>query len=367
MREKLKVAMLGVGDITFLHYPAYQNFEHAELALLCDLDKKLLKDRAKQWGVQKISTDYKEVLSDPDIDIIEVNTPHHMHKKHVIDALKAGKHVACQKPIATSVSDAAEMVDAAKKSTGRFRVLENFVFYPPYVMAKELIEAGEIGEPLTIRFKLGTSLFGSRWVPLKSELWHLGESEKGMGQAVFDDGYHKLSLAMFFFGDIKEVKGYIDRSFKYADAPAQLMWRYKNAEVLGSFDIALSLNLYTHSDYFPADEKVTITGSRGMIQLTRCTAQIMNEPAMILYRDGKRYMFDDLETDWQSSFTAGIRDFPKAIKEGRETLLTGERAADIVSFAYALIIAAKKGEAVSPDTVTDDMVKNELLKGGELS
>ena len=367
MRQKLKTAMLGVGDITFLHYPAYEDYEHAELALLCDLDETLLKERAEQWGIDKITTDFNKVLNDPDIDIIEINTPHHMHKKHVIEALQAGKHVACQKPIATSVSDAAAMVAASKRSTGRFRVLENFVFYPPYVMAKELIDAGEIGDPLTIRFKLGTGLFGSRWVPLKSELWHMAESEKGMGQAVFDDGYHKLSLAMFFFGDIEEVQGYIDRSFKYADAPAQLMWRYKNTEVLGSFDIALSLNLYTHSKYFPADERVTITGTRGIIQLTRCTAQIMNEPAMILYRDGKRYMFDDLETDWQSSFTAGIRDFPLAIKEGRETLLTGERAADIVSFAYALIIAAKKGEAVRPDTVSDEMVKNELLKGGAVT
>ncbi len=364
MRKKLKTAMLGVGDIGFLHYPAYKDFEHAELAVLCDIDEKLLKERSEQWGIAKITTDYNTILNDPDIDIIEVNTPHHLHKKHVIAGLQAGKHIACQKPIATSISDAAAMVDVSKRCSGRFRVLENFVFYPPYVMAKELIESGEIGDPLTIRFKLGTGLFGSRWVPLKSELWHMGESEKGMGQAVFDDGYHKLSLAMFFFGDIKEVKGYIDRSFKYADAPAQLMWRYKNSGVLGSFDIALSLNLYTHSKYFPVDERVTITGTRGMLQLTRCTAQIINEPAMILYRDGKRYLFDDIETDWQSSFTAGIRDFPLAIKEGRQTLLTGERAADIVSFAYALIIAAKNGEAIRPDTVTDEMVKSELLGGG---
>lgn len=354
--------MIGCGDITFLHYNAYQDFEYAELYKLCDVNEEQLKKRSEAWGIKNITTDYKEVIFDKEIDIVEVNTPHHLHKKFVVEALLQGKNVACQKPISTTIEEAEAMIFAEKKSAGKFRVLENFVFYPSYAKAKELIDANEIGEILTIRFKLGSSLFGiSRYIPLKTNLWHMMESEKGMGWAVFDDGYHKLSLAIYLVGEIERVQGFIDRSFRYTDLPAQLIWKYKGKNTLGSFDIAPQLNLHTSSKYFPADERVDIVGTKGIIKLAGCTGKIMDTAPLILYREGKRYLFENLDTDWQASFTAGIRDFPQAILEGRETLLSGERARDILKFAYALIISAKKGVEIKPDDVSDEMIKKELL------
>ncbi len=353
--------MIGVGDITSLHFPGYQHSDFAELYRLCDVNETTLTDRAKEWDIQNITTDYKDLLRDAEVDIVEVNLPHHLHKQVVIDALNAGKHVACQKPIATSISDAEAMVAASINNKGCFRVLENFVFYPPYVKARELILNGDIGDPLTIRFKMSSGLFGSRWIPLRSELWHLKESENGMGQAVFDDGYHKFSTAMYFFGQVMSVMGFIDRSFKYIDEPAQLIWRYKDNQILGSFDISFSPNLYTHSKYFPADERIEIVGTRGIINLTQCTGQLMDTPPLILYSDGKTYLFEDLETDWKSSFIAGVSDFPAAIREGRQTLISGERAIEILKMAFAVIIAAKKGIEIIPDDVTDELIQSTLF------
>ncbi len=357
--------MIGVGDITMLHAPAYRDFAGAELAALCDRNEVLLARRAAEWGVSRTATDFRELLRDPDIDLIEVNTPHHVHRPIVVAALEAGKHVSCQKPMTVTIADGEAMLAAARASTARFRVLENFVFYPPYVKAKELLDAGEIGEPLTIRFKLGTGLFGSRALPLETELWHLMETDKGMGPAVFDDGYHKLSLAVHFLGAIGGVKGYIDRTFHYADEPAQLTWRYRDRPALGIFDIAFTPNLHTRSKYFPADERVEITGSRGRILLGCCTGRIVDEAPLVLERGGRRTLFDDLETDWQSSFTAGIRDFPAAIREGRLCDLTGERALEVLRFAFAAILAAKRGAEVRPEEVTDAAVAEELVVRGE--
>lgn len=352
--------MIGAGDITSLHEPAYRDCADAALVALCDANPDLLAQRSAAWGVPRATTDYRELLRDPEIDIVEVNLPHHLHAPVVIEALAAGKHVACQKPIATSVADAEAMVRAADASRGRLRILENFVFYPPYVRAKELLDAGEIGAPLTVRFKLGSSLFGSRWIPLRSELWHLTEVEKGMGQAVFDDGYHKLSMAIFLFGPIASVQGFIGRSLTYIDEPAQLMWRYRDHPVLGSFDAAFSPNLFISSRYFPADERIDIVGTRGMLRLRGCTGQLTDDAPLALYRDGRRELIEDIDTDWQASFTAGIRDFPRAIKEGREALLSGRRGLEILRFAYALIVAAKTGTEVRPDEVTDELVRERL-------
>jgi len=359
---KLKVGMIGVGDITSLHRPAYVDFEHAELVALCDVDPERLARRSAEWGVARTTTDHHALLNDPDIDVVEVNTPHHLHEPLVVEALDAGKHVACQKPIATSVAEAERMIAAEQRNPGRLRILENFVFYPPYVRAKALLEDGEIGTPQTVRFKLGTGLFGSRWIPLRSELWHLMESEKGMGQAVFDDGYHKLSVAIHLFGPVRSVKGFIDRSLAFIDEPAQLIWRHESG-VLGSFDIAFSPNLFTRSDYFPADERIDVTGTRGLIRLSGCTGRVADDPPLTVFRDGRRVVHEDLEVDWQASFTDGIRDFPRAIREDRDCLLTGRRALDVLKFAHALIVAAKTGEEVRPDEVDDAMVRTRLGLG----
>ncbi len=359
--SKLRVAMIGVGDITMLHAPAYRDFAEAELVALCDKSEALLRRRSAEWQVRRTTTDFRELLRDPSIDVVEVNTPHHLHRPIVVEALAAGKHVSCQKPMTVTIADAEAMLAAARASQARFRVLENFVFYPAYVKAKELLDAGEIGEVLTIRFKLGTGLFGSRVVPLEAELWHLLESDKGMGQAVFDDGYHKLSLAIHFLGAIGSVKGYIDRTFHYADEPAQLVWRYRDRPTIGVFDIAFTPNLHTRSKYFPADERVEITGTRAQIVLSCCTGRIVDDPPLVLIRDGRRTVFDDLDTDWQASFTAGIRDFPRAIREGRDSALTGERALEVLRFAFALILAAKRGAEVRPEDVTDEAVAAELV------
>ncbi len=346
--------MIGVGDITMLHWPGYRDNDRAELAAICDLDEALLDRRKNEWGVARATTDYRDVFADPQIDLVEIITPHHTHKPLVVAAAQAGKHVSVQKPMSISVREADEMIEATRRAGVKFKVFENFVFYPPYRKAKELIEAGEIGEPLSIRFKLGTGLFGlRRQYPLTVEMWHMMESEKGMGQAVFDDGYHKFSLALFFLGEVESVRGWIDRSFALGDLPAVILWRYKEPRRLGVFEIALSPNLYIKSDYFPADERVEITGTRGVIWVTRCTAQLLDQPPLILYRDGRRWLFDDIEADWMASFVASTRHFVDCILDGGQPELTGERGKQVLQLAFAAIRSAATGEEVRPDSITE--------------
>jgi predicted dehydrogenase len=356
-RRKLKAAIVGVGDISMMHRPGYVDNPDCELYAICDCNAEKLELHAKEWQPRKTYCDYKEMLADPEIDIVEILTPHSCHKEMVVAACEAGKNVSVQKPMCVTIGEADAMIAAARRTGVKFKVFENFVFYPPYVKAKELIAAGEIGEPLSVRFKLGTCMFGSRYYPLSVELWHMLEVEKGMGQAIFDDGYHKLSQAIDLLGDIKAVRGWVDRSFAYADMPGVLIWRYKDSDCLGVFDLGLSPNLYNKSKYFAADERIDITGSRGSISITRCSAQMLDAPALTLVKGGKRTMFDDIRADWQDSFSDSTRHFVKCVLNDSEPHLTGERGKKIVQFAYACIIAGKTGGEVRPDDVTDEMVK----------
>lgn len=355
--RKLRAAIAGVGDISMMHRPGYVDNPDCELYAICDPDARRLEIRANEWKPRKAYSDYSELLADPDVDIVEVLTPHHLHADMVVAAARAGKHVSVQKPMCNTVAEADRMIEAAKRAGVKLKVFENFVFYPPYVKAKELIAAGDIGEPLTVRFKLGTCLFGARYYPLSVELWHMLEVEKGMGQAIYDDGYHKLSQAIDLIGEIDAVRGWVDRSFAYADMPGLLMWRYKNSECLGTFDLGLSPNLFNRSKYFAADERIDITGTKGSISITRCSAQMLDAPALILTKEGQRTLFDDIRADWQDSFTDSTRHFVQCVKNDGEPLLTGERARQVMRFAYACIIAGKTRAEVRPDEIDDDFIR----------
>lgn len=355
-RRKLRAAFIGVGDISMMHQPGYVGNPDAELYAICDSDEEKLRRRQAEWGVPHIFTDYRQMLADPEIDLVEILTPHHCHCCMAADAARAGKHVSVQKPMCNTLAEADVMIAAAREAGVKLKIFENFVFYPPFVKAKELIAAGEIGEPLSVRFKLGTCMFGSRYYPLSVEWWHLLEVEKGMGQAIFDDGYHKLSQAIDLFGDIEVVRGWVDRSFAYADMPGLLIWRYKGSDALGAFDLGISPNLYNKSKYFAADERIDITGSRGSISITRCSAQMLDAPALTLVKDGRRVLFDDIRADWLDSFVDSSRDFVRCIIEDRTPSLTGERGKKIVQFAYACIIAGKTGDEIRPDEITDDYI-----------
>jgi len=363
-QRKLRAALAGVGDISMMHQPGYVDNPDCELYAICDPKKELLEMRAREWGVEKTYLSYEDLLADPEVDIVEVLTPHELHADMVAAAARAGKHVSVQKPMCNTIAEADYMIAAARESGVMFKVFENFVFYPPYVKAREMVAGGEIGEPLSVRFKLGTCMFGARYYPLSVELWHLLEVEKGMGQAIFDDGYHKLSQAVDLIGGIDVVRGWVDRSFAYADMPGLLLWRYKDSDCLGSFDLAISPNLYNKSRYFSADERIDITGTRGSICISRCSAQLMDTPALVLVKDGKRIMFDDIRADWQDGFSDSTRHFVKCVKDGGDPLLTGERGKQIVQFAYACILAGKTGSEIRPDDVDDAAVEEMKKKPG---
>ena len=357
IKRKLRAALAGVGDISMMHQPGYVDNPDCELYAICDPDQARLEQRMEQWRPRKAYCDYQELLKDPKVDLIEVLTPHHLHADMVEAAAAAGKHVSVQKPMCVTMAEADRMIRATRRAGVKFKVFENFVFYPPYVKARELIQAGEIGEPLCLRLKLGTCMFGARYYPLTVELWHLLEVEKGMGQAIFDDGYHKLSQAIDLFGDIDTVRGWVDRSFAYADMPGVLLWRYKNSDCVGVFDLGLSPNLYNRSKYFPADERIDITGTKGGISISRCSGQILDTPALVLQKNGRRIMFDDIRADWQDSFSDSTRDFVQCVKHGRDPLLTGERGKKVIQFAFACIIAGKIRDEVRPADVTDDFIR----------
>ncbi len=345
--EKVRVGMIGAGRITDLHYPAYQDFDRAELVTVCASTEGTARKRQAEWKTRKWTTDYRTVFADPEIDMVEINTPHHLHYPMVLEAAAAGKHIQLQKPMGMNMKECRAMIAATRQAGVKFKVIENFVFYPPYRKAKELIDAGEIGEVRSLRIRLGSGGAGGWYVPLNTWLWRLAETDKGGGPTVFDDGYHKFSIGRYFGGEVDKVFAWIDRSFGLIDAPAIVSWRAANG-VVGCIDATFSPNLHVKSKYYSADERVEITGSRGVIWITRCTGQLLDDASVILYRDGVKTCWEQMRADWLDSFVDSTRDFIDCILGDREPFLTGEQAADVQAFCFAAIRSAKEGREIAP-------------------
>src|SRR5512136_3161135 len=142
----LGVGIVGCGRISDLHQLGYRGRDDAKIVAVCDTSAARAKKKAKEWGVEKVTTDYQQVLEDKQVDAVELLTPHHLHCPMTVQACRAGKHVSVQKPMALSAAEADEMIAAADKAGVTLRVYETFAFYAPAVRAKQMIDAGEIGD-----------------------------------------------------------------------------------------------------------------------------------------------------------------------------------------------------------------------------
>ena len=355
--ERIGVGIIGCGRIFDLHMLGYQGREDAEVLAVADIGEECRAERCEQFSIPRAYADYRELLEDPSIDMVEILTPHHLHHEMAMNAVKAGKHISLQKPPALNVADLDEMIKAADEAGVKLRVYENFVFYPPIVKAKELIEEGAIGTPLNIRMRsVGGSAEGGWDVPLEAWSWRVNEKTCGGGPFVFDDGYHKFSIALYLLGEVEKVYAWIDGTplgeGLMVDAPAICIWKHKEDKRFGSIDFTWSYDMYIESDYYSADDRVEITGTQGIIWVTRGHGKMLDIPPVLLYREGELKGFEDLEADWGVSFRDSTRHFLDVLHGEGQPRLSGEEAKKVLQFALAAILSAREGREVRPDEVT---------------
>ncbi len=142
--KKVRVAIVGLGfGSEFI--PIYQNHPNAEMVAVCRRNRAELDACGDKFGIAKRYTAYEDVLNDPDIDAVHINSPIPDHGPQTIAALKAGKHVACTVPMATSQDDIAEIVELQRSTKKTYMMMETVVYAREYLFAKELYDRGALG------------------------------------------------------------------------------------------------------------------------------------------------------------------------------------------------------------------------------
>jgi predicted dehydrogenase len=210
MRE-LRVGLIGAGFMGKAHSMAYASmpmfFWPAPAmpvrAVIAEATEELAAEGAKRFGFESSTGDWRRIIEDPTIDIVDIATPNHLHPEMAIAAAEAGKHIICEKPLARTAPEAKAMLDAVIKAGVVNMVAFNYRRTPAIALAKKYIEEGAIGEILNFR---ATYLQDWSADPSSPLSWRFQKSVAGSG-AVGDIGTHIIDLARYLAGEIAAVSG----------------------------------------------------------------------------------------------------------------------------------------------------------------
>jgi predicted dehydrogenase len=354
MREELRIGIVGCGRIADLQVLGYLAHPRARIVAVCDVDAARAADRARAWGAERVFTQLERLLEDPGVDAVDILTPHHLHARQASAALDAGKHVSLQKPPTRTLGELDAVLEAARRSGRVLRVFENFMHYPPHRKAKELIDAGAIGTPISIRLKTAGGRLTDGWrVDPSSMAWRVDREQCGGGPTTFDHGFHCYQMARVLVpAEVERVHAFIHWTRlgegAWYDGPALISWRYAgDPPRMGSWEVIASLGMRVRSRYYVSDDRIEVHGTDGILWVNRCTGQLLDEPSLVLYRDGETRAFHDLETDWAASFRLGGIDFVDALLEGRPPALDGAEARKTLAFALAAGKSAAEAREVT--------------------
>ncbi len=191
-KKKLKVGVVGVGFAGRAHIEGYKNVEDADLIAICDVSKERADEAAAKYGIPKAFNSVEEMLKLEELDAISVCLPNALHEPVTVAALKAGKHVLCEKPLAANAKQAANMVAAAEKSGKVLAMSLNFRYLNTSLTAKKLIEAGELGEIYYAK----TAMLRNNAIP--KGWFHV--KERSGGGPLLDLAAHVLDVTWWLMG-----------------------------------------------------------------------------------------------------------------------------------------------------------------------
>ncbi|MBY3620611.1 Gfo/Idh/MocA family oxidoreductase [Acinetobacter sp. CUI P1] len=223
--KQLRVGMIGYKFMGKAHSNAYRSlpmfFPKAlkpEMSVICGRNTEALAEAATQLGWSDCVTDWKDLIAREDVDLIDINAPSNAHKEIALAAARAGKHIFCEKPLALTLADSREMLQAAEDAEVTHMVGFNYRFSPAVRLAKKLVESGRLGEIYHFR-----AWFLQDWIidPEFPLVWRLQKEIAGSGSHG-DLGAHLIDLAHFLVGDVKEVIGMSETFIKERPLAAEM-------------------------------------------------------------------------------------------------------------------------------------------------
>ncbi len=348
LERPVRAAIVGLGRIYDLNVTAYVDNADVEVVAIVDPSDERRTQRQADWSAAQAFRSVRELAaSGLAVDAVELLLPTAMNEEVVTACLESGWHVNLQKPFAEDLASATRMIDAARRCGRQLRVMENYLFYEPLQRLKATVDSGELGPISGYHLKMVASGRGGWDVPGEAYEWRFEQARRGHGVLVFDDGWHKLSTAIWLFGPVAEVRAWIGSTEVIpgvdVDAPSTLVWEHVNG-IRGVWDITFAIDMMLRSDYYTNDERWEVTGRRGFARVNRCTGRGIQQPSFEVYLDGEMRSQHALDDDWGSSFRDSGRHWLRWLRTGDGPLWWGaEQAMDVLRFALAAYASSDAG------------------------
>jgi len=362
----MNLGFIGTGRIFDLNILGYLDNKDIKITALCNRTIEKAKNKAKKFNLNEEITfysDYKNMLKNEDLDMVEILLPNYLHSQVCIDSVNFGvKAISVQKPIAISLEEADKMIKICEEKGTVLSIYENFYFDEHILKAKEIIADDYIGEPTSMRIKTVMAGKGGWKQEGKSKDWRSdpqkvgGDAKKG-SPILFDNAWHSFALAKLFFKEkIEKIFAWND-IYQGLDVPAYVMFKYQQkakhvVPQYGNMELIYLPEMNIPSNYYSTDEFIEIIGTRGLMKINQATSlgnSMSNSEAftpIIIVRDGKVESYNDFQKDWKYSFINATHHFIEAAKGNMDPILSGQQAREILQYNLAAIESASKGYEV---------------------
>lgn len=349
MADSLKVGVIGVGGIARTHMPGWEASKYAEVVAGSDIAGDVLEEWGARYGIAKLSTDPRDLFSDPDIDIIDVCTPNMYHTDLVVAALDAGKHVICEKPLAPKPADIQRMIEARDRSGRQLMTAQHFRFKGTSQAMKRELDAGALGDIYHAR----SWMMRRGMIPVRPGFVYKRNS--GGGPCI-DIGVHILDLTLWFMGNPRPitVSGVAKAPLAHQEGAFSL-WR--GDLVPGDMDVEdfaaafvrfedgssliLEVSWLLHHDTPGEDMQMWLYGTRAGCQWPECKFMETNYQTKQMHNRTLQITEDVME-----AHALECVEFARSIAEGLPSPVPAEQSLQVMSILDGIYRSQEEGREV---------------------
>lgn len=290
---KVEAGIVGAKFAGSLHAESYKRCESVEVKAVSDVNKEALSSFQEEFNVGSVYTDYKKMFEEEDLDMVSVCVPNFLHKEISVAAAEAGLNIVCEKPLATSIEDAEEMVNYASENNVELMYAEDWIFAPALVRAVEIYENGGIGKLLYLRGKESHSGSHSKYA---KKIKYCG------GGSIIHLGVHPLgfSLSLFDEDKINSIRGVKTKGLENNLLQKDFEGEDWGLAVLKFKDDKIAQIESNYITYGGIDDVVEFYGTEGVIKVDLT----QGSPLKVFSREGVDYTIEKAELKKGWSFPA---------------------------------------------------------------
>lgn len=344
----VRIGVIGCGKIAQVrHIPEYEANPDARVVALFDANAERARALAAEHGCRACAT-LEELLAADDVDAVSVCTSNATHAQAAIAALRAGKDVLCEKPMAVTIEECEAMVAAAREAGRTLMIDQNQRLAKAHVRAKELLDAGRIGRVLTFRTTFGHGGPETWSVDPGTGSWFFDPKRAAMG-AMADLGVHKTDLVQWLIGQTVTSATARVTTLDKRDPAGNLVGVDDNALVIYEMSGgAVGTMTASWTYYGPEDNSTVLYGTEGVMR-------VYDDPAhsiVIDRRDGERELYDveAIQTNDNQTASGVIDAFVDGLVRGEEPLISGESVLSAMRAVFASIESSRTGRTVAVTT-----------------